>query len=427
MASKKIESKNLLKKLPALLLLFVFCAGCKASNQHPTGTPTSFPIESITLTPQPPDAIIESLSKLENAGYGLSSNKDGWELQDKNGIQVLEIKTNGSIAFSSETGKVEDYSSEALWIKETIGAGVPFVLALRNLQREVEWIYLDKEGHWATPLQIDNDPKDIENYTEISLEDIWNGRVLYSELLQAAPFSETTLIPTGFVYSIWEASGIDYFVTLNALYIDSAHPAGVYDRGDRYLKEVLRKNNDPQRWIAFYHTTTPDGKAAIVGTMQVVAVGGQTSLFFHYIFGPDWPWDEEYLAFGAKINLIKSVFLSKETPTNENWRTPENYATVGLLPVIFTEYGDYPHRDMYTRTEGNSAGELLYELDQNSPLSIRSDLLEKIQDASENLEGLTDPVDWAGEEINALQYMALSGWWAYSIIPEYFHLEPEGN
>lgn len=382
------------------------------------GEPTIEPTENTI-----PESLAEQMPKLTQAGYRLEATSQGWELVSSNGEPVLSTPEPATVVIYLENSEAKIYPQEDYELRNTIGAGVDFIQTVKGPDGNVEYMYLEKVGYWVKPIEQQTDPEVIENYPNINLEDVWNGRVVYSELLTAEPFPEGTLVPNAFVYTIFESSGIDYFVALRGLYSHPDHPNGVYDTGDTYLTEMLRQGNDPQRWVAFYRTVTPEGKEAIIGTRQVMATGGEASLFLHYIFGPEWP-TKDVKKGQVTYNLVQTVFLNHTEPGFG--RGGAKYSRANLIPVIYTEYDGFDGQVYGVQDAGESggAGEEVYILDQNNPVLIDPDLLTKIRATAEKLTGRTEPVDWAGEEINYLQYQALIGWSAYITQAEYFETQP---
>lgn len=433
--SKKAEKTKSVLQAASILALAAAACGTVVSptiegnGNQPLATATSNTPE-ITETPtEAPPATPESLTRqetlLRQAGYQIEATEQGVSLVNREGQPVLKSTEAATVTITTENGETLIFPQDDFEVRKTIGAGMENLLTVKNPEGNVEYFYLERVGYWATPLEWFSNPKEIENYPAIELQDVWNGRMAQTAAINAEPFPEGTLVPKGFVYTIWAASGPEYFVTLGGIYSHPENPNGVIDHGGRYLEDLLRQDNDPQRWVAFYQTITPEGREAVIGIQQVMAPNN-SSLFIPFIFGPEWPIDEDYPNYqNTKINLVTSVFLGKSIPTiDRGGRTPDNFVAIGLLPVIYTEYGDYPTRTMFGVFRGSdakpSAGEELSQLTQNNLALVHSELLIRIHEAGSHLEGRVDIIGGAGDEVLDLQYMALNGWWAIAINPEYF-------
>lgn len=432
-AQDLIEGKPLVNKtrkaLEAASVLALAAAACSAvvsptvegNDNQPVATATiDAPEFTATPTELPiPSSLKSQETALRQAGYEVQPTPEGVQLVNREGEPVLRSTEAATITITTKDSETLIFPQEDFEVRKTIGAGMENLLTVKDPEGNVEYFFLERAGYWATPLEWFTDPTEIENYPEIDLEDIWNGRAAQTAALNAEPFPEGTLVPREFDYYVWEASGIDHFVTLNAAYpfpLPNDANNAMIDFGGPYFEDVLRKNNDPQRWIAFYKTTTPEGREAVIGTQQIMAPDGETSIFLQYIFGHEWPWEDDSRPSGAVINLVESVFLNRSMPSVG--RGGNQYARVNLVPVVFIEYGDFPRRGFLSNFTGSeavdSAAEELYPIDRNNPLLIRSDLPSRIDKAVAEMTGYANYVGQAGSEIQELQYLTLGG---FSVAP----------
>jgi len=73
---------------------------------------------------------------------------------------------------------------------------------------------------------------------------------------------------------------------------------------------MVNVDNDYRKWVSFYEAIMPSGKTVVIATQQMLAPDGEKSIFFHYVFGEEWPQETISTPDGTKINLTDSVFLA---------------------------------------------------------------------------------------------------------------------
>lgn len=421
----KSKPKRLLES-SVLTLALAACsttaiATSETDNNQP-GIETS--IELPTPTPEPTDVGVptpESLTRQESqlilAGYTIQATPEGIQLVNREGLAVLSSTEPQMIKISTQSGEKE-FSQNTFVVRETIGAGVENILTIQSQQGEVEYFFLDRTNEWVTPIEQQTNPKEIENYPQIDINDIWNGRALYSELLSAEPFPEGTLVPDQLAYTLWRTGGGGYLVKIQHL-VD-----GNYDTQLAFYRDLIRQNNDYQRWIAFYRSQTPDGIDVLIGTEQILSTDGETSIFLHYIFGPEWPWEDDYrFPSGRTLNLIDNVFQATDPSVSD----PNNELGRVIRPVITVVYEDPELAGRGIQilpggAENNppaAGGNLYLNFNQNNPVNVREDLAQLISNAAETT-GPTVYVSAVGSEIEDMQYIALMGTLNHVITPEYF-------
>lgn len=381
-----------------------------ATAQVPTGTPSDIPVTV-------PDSLSNQESILRLAGYRIQTSPDGVKLVDPHGQSALRSLEANTVVITTENDETLTFPQEAFEVRKTIGAGVEQILTVKSPEGAVEYFYLDRSGEWVTPIEQQTDPREIENYTEATMEDVWSGRMLYSELLNAQEFPAGTLVPDEFSYKLWRTGGGGYYVKIQHA-ID-----GESDVGLKFNYEIVKHGNDYRRWVAFYQSQTPEGVDVLIGTEQVLSTDGKTSIFFHYIFGPEWPWTEDYhFSSGRTLNLVDNVFQATDPQVSD----PSQELGRVIRPVITVTFGDPQNerRGLTVLPNGlngppAAGGPLYLDFQQNNPVLVRDDLAELITKAAE----VTGPNVWVayvGPEISELQYMYLMGTINYIIPPEYY-------
>lgn len=372
-----------------------------AAVGHPELEPTADPF--VTL----PQSIRDQMSVLERSGYSVKESQAGWELVSKENQTVLTTPEPGTVIINTKDGGILTYPQEAFEVKSSIGAGVEVILTVKNTQGKVEYFSLDKEGYWVSPIELQTNPEVIENYTPIELEDMWSGRVLYSELLAAEPFPSGTAVPDDLIYRLWPNPKGE-IIDLIALFKDSQ-----FAETQPAYQEMVNVRNDYRRWIAFYKTNTPSGLEMIVGTQQMLSPDGKTSYLFHYGTGEEWPQDKDSRTFsGDLINIVDNIYRASEQGPGGNdlllWTMNPTIAIKAINPQAEETYFGL------VRPGGHlppTAGIELYKLEQNNPLSTSNELAKLVEEAFNNSDlNVGGNLSVADEKTTEqLQYMFLLG------------------
>lgn len=373
-------------------------------------------IEATEVSPVVPESFTEQLDILQDQGFKLE-NKDGvWMfVEGDSGKEVIAAKDETTVVVKTQSGEELEFPQESFEVKEVSGVGVSAILTLENTDGSVEYFYLNHEDneYWTTPLEIQANPEVIENYTPIELEDVWSGRLLFSELLIAEPFPEGTAVPDKFVYQMFR------FPKGVLIELDSYFDESTQNLGNPGYQDNIDKDNDYRKWVAFYTITMSNGENAIIATQQVLSQDGENSVFFHHIFGSEWPWDRNYSDAGFGVNVIDTVFLARDIE-NHNASNIEGWA---ISPAIFFEGATPEWQSNFFSVGFNpprtTAGAQFYEMENNNPLFLRPDLEGIIEDALQNLNTGGYVTD-AGEEIYKLQYMMLLGHGGTRFPQDYF-------
>lgn len=244
-------------------------------------------------------------------------------------------------------------------------------VTLKTVQLEagtVDYFQLENE-EWATPIEVQRNPDNPENYTKIEAEDVWSGRLLYSEMLVAEDFPEGTIVPDSFWYTVKGYAVGD--VTMLEHYTSN--------------NEELRTYNDFRRWTSYYWVNF-DGKRTVLAVEQVLSSDGNSSYFFPYVFGSQWGVVDD----NVPDSLIDDVFKMKE----RGYRDPS--FRIFQIINLTSDMCDSEH----VSTQIPLAACEYYGDDRNKPVTIREDLQELIDEVWE--KGGHDNSQ-AGSEISELQ------------------------
>ncbi|MCW5878083.1 MAG: hypothetical protein KIS80_04365 [Anaerolineales bacterium] len=324
------------------LLLFVLAglvfvaSGC--SQAAPTEvvvqvTSVEAAVPEATPTPESaPAALLEQMPLLEEHGYSLQQGERGWDLVDKTGHVVLTASDTLTVTAQAREGEILILPAESFKVRETIGAGIPIVLTFKDTTQEGETahIYLDQTDEWVTPVELQTDPRETDNYTHVTLDDFLTGRVLYSELLKTEPFPAEAIRPDRYEYVIYPTGGItDYAVLLHAVINGNRDDSVAF-----WDSQDININNDYIRQAFFYTLDTQEGVRAIIHTQQQLDPQGDV-LSFHLSHGPNMPLAGEWArtGHGYQFNLLNSVFLARSE------QPPEGFRAYTTPPVIHEERG----------------------------------------------------------------------------------------
>ncbi|MFH2118475.1 MAG: hypothetical protein ABII10_01940 [Candidatus Paceibacterota bacterium] len=363
-------------------------------DQEPT--PTIKPTEAIAPTPE---SFTSQQSSLKLVGYTIQATEDGTQLVNAENKVVIASTEVATVSITTATGETLKFPQEAFEGKSTTVAGVEYILTIKNAEGEVAYFFLEKTSEWVTPLEIQTNARELENYPEIDLADIESGRALISEALKAEPFPEGTLVLDDLYYFLSQGLNYDYNVQLVGI------TNGTNDNAWNAMEGIIKQNTDPRRWTNFYRTVTPEGKEAIIGTQQMLLPDGKTSVFFHYIFGPEWPWEEDYQPGNqSPRNLINSVFLAQTVPNDPNTRI-----SLTVRPIVHVEYSDFTGSisgEFIGSDAISSAPDELYHSD-GGPIADNSELLAKFNASEAEIKkiGFVGPATF--DEINHLQFEPL--------------------
>lgn len=387
----------------SLLLAACSVGGNAASNQIPTPeatapAPTEVP-PSPTAAPTIPEAILRQEAILARAGYDAQVVGNEVHLVNRFSEPVLTSIEASTITIRTEDGETLSFPAESFEVRSTLAVGLEIVLTVKDGEGNPQYFYLEKTQLWATPLELQTDPRDIAQYTEVDLEDVWSGRVLTSVALEAESFPEGTLVPDGFAYMLWQG-GIEKVMIQDFV-------GGSLDTEKGYYEQV-RYYNDYRRYVAFFQSETPEGVPVILGTEQVLMPDSKASVFFIYVFGQDWSWVEDGGRLTRIYNVVNSLFQASSLENDRG-----TYFPAVIRPVItwdrdLDEYtGVFGNRD---ELKSESTGAQLYlSQPQNNPLSLRPDLQGLIEQALASPQGQIDYLLPVGREIKDIQYMVLIG------------------
>lgn len=343
---------------------------------------------------------------MKKLGYELRNGDRGWELISPQGDMVLSATDTLTVTAYGADNEVIISPEQAFAVTKTIGAGMEQLLTLNNAEGKPTHTFLERAGYWAPLAEIQTDPREIENYPEVPIEAIWNGLLAQSEALTAEPFPAGTFVPEKFIYVMWGGSQ-SYSIQLQDF------GGGLADDDRRYHVEAVNKDNDYRRWTNFYRSQTPEGVEVIIGTEQILMPDGKTSLFFHYVFGPEISWEKDFNYAGRLQNLIDSVFLSRTLPA-ERGRD-----SMVMRPQIFTARWDDGSQFGGTFTGQPKAAISLYNLPHNNPATIKNGLEQTFRQFAETNSRGT--VATAGDEVEKLQYMGLGSDVIQAIFSAYFN------
>jgi hypothetical protein len=341
-----------------------------SSTQKPTETPAP---------PKNPEAFESNQDLLGKRGYSIEETETAWQVVfGEEGSLVARSEDGENIQIQTKEGEELSFPQEAFLPRELNGAR-DFLATIQEKDKDTpSYFFLEGEG-WVTPIEIQRDPENIENYTQITPEDIWSGRVLMSEILEAEdePFPEGTVVPDAYYYRTIEFPA-GYTVLLDDW----------IDRQGRDYWDIVKYGNDFRRWFGFYRLTAEDGRKMVIGTERWLYTDGEASLFLHFAFGEEWYWDKKE----NNYNVVDRFFAGK---TNTR-------RTGMVLPLI---YYDGPHscEKLHTSTGEPITACMYYELPQNDPVSIRPEIQTLIEDWKTG--GIEN--NGAGAEIFLLQRMLL--------------------
>lgn len=408
-------------RLLPLLLTLLLAACASQPEATPTATLSPTPLPTATATPETLPTILKELEpRLKGMGFELAEAGSQWELRDADNQLVLSASDVNSLTLYGAEGETFTQPAQAFSIQRTIGAGMEQLLVLGNTQGETTHTYLPRGGYWAELVEIQPEARVIADYPVVPIEALWSGLLAQTEALNAQPFPEGTVVPNGFGYRIRAGAEV-YWVMLHEWTGDR------WDISFNYLRSwshpddyIVDSSNDYRRFTNFYRSQTPEGTEILMATEQVLMTDGKTSLFLHYVYGPEWPWDEDARYAGHPVNLIDDVFLARIVPPKagrqESWV---------MRPTIFTARWDgEPVRHGGILGWGTAITEL-YALPQNNPVAILDGLEESFreQGTRENASDwhwLGEFVSIAGDEINELQYIGLDSDVIQSLWPQYF-------
>lgn len=329
-----------------------------------------------TIEPSP-ESFTNNRSVLEREGFRIESEEGPWRLvtgDEENPTEVAVAPDSQTISIRTVNGQELTFPQEEFTPRGVDGIDTKLILTLENEQNEVEYFYLEGQG-WVTPIEIQTNPENREEYTQITPEDVWSGRLLYSELLVAQPFPEGTLVPDGFFYyGRWLPVG--YRVVLSSF----------LDTEGLGWTDVVNENNVFRRWVGFYKTETPEGVEIIIATEQFLSVNGQDSLFFHYAFGPYWDNTGDIFA---------------ETGDQRYW--------LGSWVYYVDELGREDCRGLFgaNRVENGGTECAFYENPQNYPFQLFPKEVKENIENRQNFSGPNHILGEAGEELEDFQKMIL--------------------
>lgn len=411
-----------MKRIGLSLLAAVVFAASGCSQAAPTEvvvqvTSVEAAVPEPTPTPESaPAALLEQMPLLEEHGYSLQQGERGWDLVDKTGQIVLTASDTLTVTAQAKEGEVLILPAENFKVRETIGAGIPIVLTFKDTANEGEaaHIYLDQTGEWVTPVELQADPREVDNYTHVTLDDFLTGRVLYSELLKTEPFPAEAVRPDRYEYVIYPTGGItDYAVLLHAVINGNRDNSLEYRRSPDATMA-----HDFIRQAFFYTLDTPEGVRAIIHTQQQLDSQGDV-LSFHLSHGPDMPLAGEQVTtgHGYQFNLLNSVFLARSE------QPPEGFRTYTTPPVIHeerrpeydaTDWAQFGRNNMGAREVRN-----LSLIPENDPMNI-GDLGDRIREAWANW-AQSQGVVVAGDELYEAQFKVISGTANQVIRSEYYN------
>lgn len=276
-----------------------------------------------------------------------------------------------------ESGEQLQFPLEAFEEVLTQAAGLNSIQVVKNPAGEVEYFLLDKEGYWVTPIELQTDPQNPENYTRITPEDVRRAR--YTVALNLEPFPVGTAIPDAFIYRLWSAPK-GKWVDITPFFNSTQYPQ------QPSFQEMVNIDNDYRDWKAFYKIVLEDGTELNGGHQAMVAPDGNVFLWL-YGWGEELPTDRDFITPGGdKVNLIDSVFGLDENTFEEG------YLPLSTAPTIFWR-GITPEKDEtffgFIRQGGYLAptgGAHLYQEEGNDPVAAVPGLETMIDAALENPE-----------------------------------------
>ncbi|MCW5856191.1 MAG: hypothetical protein KIT46_09125 [Anaerolineales bacterium] len=319
---------------------------------------------------------------LEEMGYTFQWGR-GIELVGSNGNVIASSIDGLTISIYGQNGELTIFPEQAFAITKTSGLGMENLLTLSNTQGEVTQTYLENGAYWAPLTEIQRNPREIENYPRVPIEALWSGQLAQSEALTAEPFPEGTVPPDGLAYVLWRGNQL-HWVTLDSV----INGQGNFNNESHYLTFHYR-------WANFYRSTTPEGVEIIIATEQTLLPDGETSMFLHYIFGPEWGWEENGSYTNFRLNLIESVFLAYTQPA-------EPGRSLVVRPVVFIDSYDpnFPLEHFGNGVSGEQpiATEELYKLPQNNPSESIPEIIDLANNRLPEITGNSVYLEWANHE-----------------------------
>ncbi|MCL4258478.1 MAG: hypothetical protein KJZ53_08115 [Anaerolineales bacterium] len=401
----------------AFLALAVLLAACAPAPAAATLTPTaSQPTDTPEPTAEPTPSVPESISRYESIlrQLGLTVTVVGQEVQvvNKDNEPVLVSAEAAAITIQTEDGETLTFPEEALEMRQTIAIGYKNILTINDDQGNTQYFYLKETGLWATPLELQTNPKDPEQYILIDLEDVWSGRLVISVALEAEAFPAGTVVPDELAYMLWQGLGggsvrMQGFVN------------GALDSQAEYWQHVNQKN-DYRLPLAFWRFVTEDGTKAIGGTEQILLPGGQEYAFLTGIHGPESSWVEgRQFPDGKRNNIADTAFAYRDPSFDTN-----TFVAFLIRPLIALGPGLQGLAGTYGNLRNAQAKSVGFDLylnnPQNNPLSLRPDLSGLIEERLANPLGRIDYLAPVGKEIAGMQLMVLVYTSSGEIFPIYF-------
>jgi hypothetical protein len=415
--------RQLMKRLALCALAGVLFVASGCSQAAPTEvvvqvTSVEAAVPEATPTPESaPAALLEQMPLLEEHGYSLQQGERGWDLVDKTGHVVLTASDTLTVTAQAKEGEILILPAERFSVQETVGAGIPIVLTFKDAAAEGETahIYLDQTGEWVSPVELQSDPREVDNYTHVTLDDFLTGRVLYSELLKTEPFPAEAVRPDRYEYVIYPTGGIsDYAVLLHTVINGNRDDSVAF-----WDSQDVNINNDYIRQSFFYTLNTQEGVRAVIATQQQQTPNGRVASF-HLSYGPNMPLAGEWArtGHGYQFNLLNSVFLARSE------QPPEGFRAYTTPPVIHeerrpnydaTDWAQFGRNNMGAREVRN-----LSLIPENNLMNI-DNLGDRIQEAWENWEQSQGVVPVSDDELRDMGFRVISGTARQAIAQEYYN------
>jgi hypothetical protein len=218
----------MLRKTSLLLhfgLLVFSLAACTAHEPLRTttslNTPTEIPTPIVQASPEFsfPASVMESLAELQNIGYTVKQTAEGISLISPDGHSLLTATAEKQVIVPGKNGETiqiaeGEYHYEMV---PTKGVGVEFIQTMKDSEGNIQYMYLDKVGYWDTLAEVGTDLSNPERFPSCEMDDVWSGRLLYTELLTIAKeFPEGTVVPDRYFYNLKHGNQ-GYYVQLEAV------------------------------------------------------------------------------------------------------------------------------------------------------------------------------------------------------------------